>query len=279
MAALAVYLFTLAPEVTLERNGIFVTGAFYAGVPHPPGYPLWTIYAWLFTVPLPVSNIVRRVSVSSAVAGALTCGVLALMVSRGGALLLDGRSELDRLPRKQEKLLRVISGYVAGMAFGFSSAFWSQAAVADVWPLSMLLLSLVLCLLFQRVQATEPRRYLIIACFVYSLTLTNSQALALAAPGLAMVVLLASPPLGRDGLAATTMLLAAGLADHFLGILPEGTVYLWGGSEEPGIAPLVQSDASTLAEPFLRGFTEQFMRLAQDAGDSGCEWAAGQAHV
>src|SRR5260221_5721472 len=92
-----------------------------------------------------------------------------------------------------------------------------------------------------------------------------------------MVFFLARPPLGRDGLAATTMLLAAGLAVHFLGILPEGTVYLWGGREEPGIAPLVQSDASTLAEPLLRGFKEQFMRLAQNGGDSGCGWAARQA--
>src|SRR5438067_5665017 len=66
--ALAIYLFTLAPEVTLESQGIFVTGAFYAGVSRPPGYPLWTLYAWLFTVLLPVSNVAWRVAVSSAVA-------------------------------------------------------------------------------------------------------------------------------------------------------------------------------------------------------------------
>jgi len=57
----AIYLFTLAPEVTLENQGIFTTGAFYAGVPHPPGYPLWTLYAWLFTEVLPVSNLAWRV--------------------------------------------------------------------------------------------------------------------------------------------------------------------------------------------------------------------------
>jgi len=25
------------------------TGSYYAGVPHPPGYPVWTVYSWLFT--------------------------------------------------------------------------------------------------------------------------------------------------------------------------------------------------------------------------------------
>jgi hypothetical protein len=38
--ALAVYCITLAPEVTLPFSGIFSTGAYYAGVPFPPGYPL-----------------------------------------------------------------------------------------------------------------------------------------------------------------------------------------------------------------------------------------------
>src|SRR5438309_9695195 len=86
----AAYLFTLAPEVTRGFSGIFSTGAMYAGVPHPPGYPVWTIYAWLFTELLPVSNIAWRVAVSSAVAGALTCGLVAVMVSRGGALIVEG---------------------------------------------------------------------------------------------------------------------------------------------------------------------------------------------
>jgi len=48
-----VYLLTLAPEVTLEDSGELVTGAYYAGIPHPPGYPVWTIYSWLWTVLIP----------------------------------------------------------------------------------------------------------------------------------------------------------------------------------------------------------------------------------
>src|SRR5439155_21267722 len=79
--ALAVYVYTLAPEVTLEFSGILSTGAMYAGVPAPPGYPLWTLYAWLFTVLLPVGNIAWRIAVSSAVAAAVACGVVALMGS------------------------------------------------------------------------------------------------------------------------------------------------------------------------------------------------------
>jgi len=219
-AALTVYLFTLAPDVTLERSGIFSTGAFYAAVPHPPGYPLWTLYAWLFTVALPFSNIAWRVGVSSAVAGALTAGVLALMVSRGGTMILEGIPIFKRPPGKEENWLRVVSGYVAGMAFALSDPFWYQAVVVETSTLSMLLLSLVLCLLLRWFHASEQKRYLIVACFVYGLTLTNSQALALAAPGLAMLVALANPALGRDGLVAITLLLGASFIAYLLGVFP-----------------------------------------------------------
>src|SRR5262245_40452371 len=82
LLTLAGYLWTVAPEVTLEDSGELAVASHYAGVPHPPGYPVWTVYSWLFTVLLPFSNIAWRVAVSSAVAGALSSGVVALMISR-----------------------------------------------------------------------------------------------------------------------------------------------------------------------------------------------------
>src|SRR5690349_4547218 len=33
------YYLTLAPELTLEDSGELATASFYAGIPHPPGYP------------------------------------------------------------------------------------------------------------------------------------------------------------------------------------------------------------------------------------------------
>src|SRR4051812_34767192 len=41
LLVLAGYLYTLAPQVTLEDSGELAVGSFYAGVPHPPGYPVW----------------------------------------------------------------------------------------------------------------------------------------------------------------------------------------------------------------------------------------------
>src|SRR5436190_17486240 len=60
------YFYTLAPDVTLEDSGELAVASYYAGVPHPPGYPVWTVYTWLFTALFPFSNIAWRVALSSA---------------------------------------------------------------------------------------------------------------------------------------------------------------------------------------------------------------------
>src|SRR2546426_2716566 len=69
------YYLTLAPDLTLEDSGELAVGSFYAGVPHPPGYPVWTLFTWLFTVLAPVSNIAWRGGLASAGAGGVGLGV------------------------------------------------------------------------------------------------------------------------------------------------------------------------------------------------------------
>src|SRR6266700_1516530 len=84
------YYLTLAPELTLEDSGELATGSFYAGIPHPPGYPVWTLYTWLWTVLLPIKNVAWRVALGEATSGALAAGLLGLLVSRGSSLLIEG---------------------------------------------------------------------------------------------------------------------------------------------------------------------------------------------
>src|SRR6478609_4005085 len=102
------YFYTLAPDVTLEDSGELATASYYAGVPHPPGYPVWTVYTWLFTVLFPFKNVAWRVSLSSAVAGAISCGMLGLIVSRCSSMMIEGIAELRNLDKKFEAALCVV---------------------------------------------------------------------------------------------------------------------------------------------------------------------------
>src|SRR5437868_5016742 len=147
------YFYTLAPDVTLEDSGELAVGSFYAGVPHPPGYPVWTLYTWLFTVLFPFSNIAWRVALSSAVAGAVSCGLLGLIVSRGSSMMIEGIAELRNLDKKLEASLCIVSGVVAGMLLGFNGFMWSQSVIVEVYTFSVLSLMLVLVTLLRWIHA------------------------------------------------------------------------------------------------------------------------------
>src|SRR5262245_14162262 len=192
------YVYTVAPDVTLEDSGELAVGSFYAGVPHPPGYPVWTIYTWLFTVLVPVSNIAYRVGLSSAVAGAFGCGMVALMVSRGSSMMIEGIADLKNLERRWENALCVVSGFVAGMLIGFNGFMWSQAVIVEVYTLSVLSLAGVLLCLMRWIYAPYQYRYLYMAFFWFGICFNNHQSLLVVALGLEIAVIVTQPRLGRD---------------------------------------------------------------------------------
>ena len=127
----AVYLWTLAPEVTLEDSGELCTGSYYAGIPHPPGYPFWAIYSWFWTFILPIGNVAWRVEVGQSFAAAVGCGLLALMVSRGSSMLIEGIEDLKSLTRDWENAICVVSGFVAGTLLGLDVFMWSESVVIN----------------------------------------------------------------------------------------------------------------------------------------------------
>ncbi|MEO6034743.1 MAG: DUF2723 domain-containing protein [Verrucomicrobiota bacterium] len=205
------YFLTLAPDLTLEDSGELAVGSFYAGVPHPPGYPVWTIYTWLFTVLIPVSNIAYRVALSSAFAGALSCGLIALMVSRGSSMILESIVSLRNIERQKENWLCLVCGFAAGLCFGFNGFFWSQSVIVEVYTFGVLSFCLVLCLLLRWMYAPHQRRYLYWAMFMFGVSFTNHQTLIVGAMGIEIAVMLALPKLGRDLFFANSLIFFVGL--------------------------------------------------------------------
>ncbi len=205
------YLLTLAPDLTLEDSGELAVGSFYAGVPHPPGYPVWTIYTWLFTVLLPFSNIAWRVAVSSAVAAAFSCGLVALIASRGCSLILESFEEFRQLARRWENALCMSAGYVAGMLIGFNGFLWSQAVIVEVYTLSLLSFVVTLATLLRWIYAQDQLRYLYLSLFMFGVCVTNHQTLIVAAMGIELGIAAARPRLGRDLFAINSVMFLFGL--------------------------------------------------------------------
>jgi hypothetical protein len=163
------YLLSTPRTVMLDDDGFFIMAAWFNGVAHPPGYPLYTFLAHLATY-LPFGSVAWRVHLFSALCGALACAFL----WRFARQLLDSR----------------LYAFVAALAFGFSGTFWSQSIVAEVYSLNMLLLAalLSLCAAYARDPRAVDRRPLLIA-FLYGLSLTNHWPLmGLCTPALAAVL-------------------------------------------------------------------------------------------
>jgi thioredoxin-like negative regulator of GroEL len=191
------YYLTLAPELTLEDSGELATGSFYAGIPHPPGYPVWTIYTWLWTVLVPFKNIAWRVALGEATGGALAAGLLGLLVSRGSSLLIEGIEELKGMTGKWESAICMVSGFVAGMLLGFNGFMWSQSVIVEVYSFSVASLMLVLLCLLRWIYAPQQRRYLYLALFFHGICFTNHQTLVVAAIGIEVAIAAAHVRMGR----------------------------------------------------------------------------------
>jgi len=207
-----VYLFTLAPEQTLEDSGELCTGAFYAGIPHPPGYPFWSVYAWFWTAILPFGNVAWRVEVGESFAAAMGCGLLALMVSRGSSMLIEGIEVIKDVPRQWENAICSVSGFVAGTLLGLDVFMWSESVVINRISLFGVpwLIAVIACMM-RWMYAPQQRRYLYLAMFLYGLCATIHQTLLLSAMGVEVAIALALPRLGRDMFLANSAIYLGGL--------------------------------------------------------------------
>jgi hypothetical protein len=217
---LLLYLYTSPRGIALEDDGFFVLTAQAWGIAHPPGYPLYTLFAGLFQW-LPVGSLAWRIHAFSALCGALTVSVLWLSLRR----LLPGS-------------LPALTG---AMAFGLSLTFWSQAIVAEVYALNTLLFALALVLLLYAgarggIGGKTPLR---LAALIIGLSLGNHWPQAVLGSPVLLVLLWQL----RRAVRADTAVLAACV---LMGLTP----YLWmlWRSHQPL--------AFTFAEPFTS--LEQF---------------------
>ncbi len=209
--AFAGYLYTLAPDLTLQDSGELAVGSMYAGVPHPPGYPVWTIYTWVFTKIIPFSNMAFRVGISSAFAGALACALIALMVSRGSSMFIESVAELKTIDRRIENGICLVSGFVSGMLMAFNAFMWSQSIIVEVYSLSMLSLTGgVLCLLHWTYNPNQYR-YLYLSWFLCGISFNNHQSLFVITVAMEVLMIAVQPRIGRAMLFWNSIFYVAGM--------------------------------------------------------------------
>jgi tetratricopeptide (TPR) repeat protein len=214
------YLLTLAPELTLEDCGELCTASFYAGIPHPPGYPFWSLYSWLWTL-VPFGNVAWRVELGESFAAAMACGLVGFMVSRGSSMLIEGIEELKNMERRWENAICVVTGIVAGLMMGFDGFLWKESVVINrISPFDVPWLIIVALCLLRWIYAPHQRRYLYIGMFFFGVCATIHQTMLVAAMGIEVCIAFALPRLGRDLFLGNSIVYALGLVAMGSGKVP-----------------------------------------------------------
>jgi tetratricopeptide (TPR) repeat protein len=205
LVSLTVYVLTLQPTVGLEDSGELVVASDYLGVPHPPGYPIWSLLTWFFQwVFHSVTyhghpNPAWAVNLFSAVAGAAACGVLALLISRSGMDMLRSlKKESSMLGENTESLFCAAAGIAGGLLLAFGQGMWSQAVIAEVYSLNILFQSLMLLFLYRWMVDPKRGHWLILCSFIFGLGITNHQTLMFMGLALAAAILFRDLKLFRD---------------------------------------------------------------------------------
>ena len=112
------YLYSAPRTVVLEDDGYFILAAYFNGIPHPPGYPVYTLLSHLATY-FPMGSVAYRVHAFSAFFGASSC-ISLFYICR---FLISER----------------IYAYSIAIIYAFSKTFWSQSIIAEVYTLNVFL--------------------------------------------------------------------------------------------------------------------------------------------
>jgi hypothetical protein len=183
--ALALYVRCLAPGVLQGDAGELQFAPYLLGVPHPTGYPLYSLLGWAWSHALPLGSTAYRMNLFSSVWAALAVG---LLYPAGRTLLRQSVPGLSPLVE------RLVAGLAAAL-LAVTPTFWSQAVIAEVYGMNAFFVVLILYLILtwgEKVLTPLPgregqgeggSRLLLVAC-VFGLSLAHHRTTLLLAPAL-----------------------------------------------------------------------------------------------
>lgn len=166
LAALLLYVRTLAPGVLDGDSGEWQYMANILGVAHSTGYPLYLLLAKIFTL-IPLGNPAWRVNFFSA-----ACAAASLPFVYALARRFSGSRA---------------AALIAASLFALAPTLWASAVEAEVYALNTLLLAIALYLAV-RWYDTHYVRYLFGLAFAFGLALDNHRVALFIAPALLLLL-------------------------------------------------------------------------------------------
>jgi hypothetical protein len=132
------YIKGLAPSVTLEDSGEFITAAYHFGIPHPPGYPPYILLSGIFLkLPFLVGSPAWKMNLFSALTFALS-GIF-IFLSCINIMKAQAEENLD--------ISDMIFGVTAALLALLAPHVFRQAVITEVYGLHSLIWSVCIFIL------------------------------------------------------------------------------------------------------------------------------------
>lgn len=179
-----VYLMTIEPTASFWDCGEFIASSYKLEVGHPPGNPVFQLFARFFTMFVDNTHAAAAVNCCSAICSAFTIFFLYLTIVHFGRRILEKSGKSLTVGN----VVSIIGSGVAGsLAYCFSDTFWFSAVEGEVYAMSSLFTAVVFWAILKWEEEADAKyadRWIVLICFLMGLSI-----------GVHLLNLLAIPPI------------------------------------------------------------------------------------
>jgi len=201
--SLGIYIFTLAPTVTMIDSGELALACAEPGIAHPTGYPLYTVLGRVVNLlsnlePVLASNLFSAIAASVAVAALfLICTIL-----------------INTSYQKPNRTATNIVALATALTFGFTATMWSSAVETEVYALEIAA-DLIALYFLLRWWFGGTSRWLFGSAYIFGLAFGVHMLTLLFAPAALFILIDSRKRLDIKKMLCTAGLFALGLSVYF----------------------------------------------------------------
>lgn len=178
-----VYLSTIEPTTSFWDCGEFIASSYKLEVGHPPGNPVFNLFARFFTMFTDSTHAAMAVNAMSALCSAFTIFFLYLSIVHFARRIYEKRNQTISLGNA---IAIFGAGAVGALAYCFSDTFWFSAVEGEVYAMSSLFTAIVFwaILKWEEDDLKYANRWIVLIAFLMGLSI-----------GVHLLNLLAIPPI------------------------------------------------------------------------------------
>lgn len=172
LVAAVTYLMTIEPTASFWDCGEFIASSYKLEVGHPPGNPVFQLFARFCTMFTDNMHAAMAVNSMSALCSALTIFFLYLTIVFFSKRLIKPDSEGRYSTGKAIAIYG--SGLVGALAYCFSDTFWFSAVEGEVYGMSSLFTALVFWAMtkwYDEADEQYSNRWIVLICFLMGLSI------------------------------------------------------------------------------------------------------------